>query len=584
MPARQTLTKLRLSEVFTARRFIDLSAQKGFVHCTMKQSLQLKLGQQLTMTPQLQQAIRLLQLSTLDLQQEIQEALESNPMLEVEEGFDSAGQSTDYDGSEADNADYTRQQEIASDIPGDSTIDFSASESYSATADSFQDGGDYKDSDSYGESESFTETESFGDTDVYGEGDSFSADSGDWSEAIPSDLPVDTSWDDVYQASSSGSSSNYDNEDNDFESRRAATDSLYDHLMWQLNLTPMSDRDRILAMAIIDAVEPSGMLSVSIEDIFEGLGTEIEDLELDEVVAVQHRLQQFDPCGVCSQNLSECLLVQLQQFDPKTPFLEPAKLIAKHYLQILGSRDYRQLMRRTKLKEAELSQAIALIQSLNPRPGDMIASGDTEYVIPDVFVEKRDGRWMVELNPEIAPRLRINADYASMVRRADSSSDNTFLKDNLQEARWFLKSLQSRNETLLKVASCIVEKQRGFLEYGPEAMKPLVLHDIAEIVEMHESTISRVTTQKYMHTPQGIFELKYFFSSHVSTDSGGECSSTAIRAIIKKLVNAENPKKPLSDSKITDLLAEQGIQVARRTIAKYRESLNIPPSNERKTI
>ena len=214
----------------------------------------------------------------------------------------------------------------------------------------------------------------------------------------------------------------------------------------------------------------------------------------------------------------------------------------------------------------------------------MIANGDTEYVVPDVFVEKRDGRWIVELNPDIAPRLRINSDYASMVKRADSSTDNTFLKDNLQEARWFLKSLQSRNETLLKVASCIVEKQRGFLDYGPEAMKPLVLHDIAEIVEMHESTISRVTTQKYMHTPQGIFELKYFFSSHVSTDSGGECSSTAIRAIIKKLVSAENPKKPLSDSKITDLLAEQGIQVARRTIAKYRESLNIPPSNERKTI
>ena len=542
----------------------------------MKQSLQLKLGQQLTMTPQLQQAIRLLQLSTLDLQQEIQEAIESNPMLEVEEGFDSPSQTTDYENNDLDNMDYSRQQEIAADSASGDT-DFNTGDNYSATLDNYQEYG------RYAEGESFNEGESFGD-DAYGESESFSADSGDWSEAIPNDLPVDTSWDDVYQASSSGSSSNYDNEDNDFESRRAATDSLYDHLTWQLNLTPMSDRDRLLAMAIIDAVEPSGMLSNTIEEIYEGMRDEFEELELDEVVAVQHRLQQFDPCGVCSQNLSECLLVQLQQFDPKTPFLDSAKLIAKQYLPLLGSRDYRQLMRRTKLKESELSQAITLIQSLNPRPGDIIASGDTEYVVPDVFVEKRDGRWLVELNPEIAPRLRINADYASMVKRADSSSDNTFLKDNLQEARWFLKSLQSRNETLLKVASCIVEKQRGFLEYGPEAMKPLVLHDIAEIVEMHESTISRVTTQKYMHTPQGIFELKYFFSSHVSTDSGGECSSTAIRAIIKKLVNAENPKKPLSDSKITDLLAEQGIQVARRTIAKYRESLNIPPSNERKTI
>lgn len=534
----------------------------------MKQSLQLKLGQQLTMTPQLQQAIRLLQLSTLDLQQEIQEALDSNPMLEVEEAFDAPAE--EFNGNDSasaaeDTSDYTRTQEVPADPnadSGDKLIDSYSSTTTSDTVDSFSDG----------------------DSDLYGDGDSFGDNNVEWNESIPNELPVDTSWDDVYQASSGNTSGNYDNEDGDFESRRAVADSIYDHLMWQLNLTPMSDRDRIIAMAIIDAVEPSGMLSTSLLDIFEGLSSDLDELEEDEVVAVQHRLQQFDPCGVCSQNLAECLLVQLQQFPASTPFLEQAKLIAKNYLPLLGSRDYRQLMRRTKLKESELSQAVTLIQGLNPRPGDIIASGDTEYVVPDVFVEKRDGRWMVELNPEIAPRLRINSDYASMVRRADSSSDNTFLKDNLQEARWFLKSLQSRNETLLKVASCIVEKQRGFLEYGPEAMKPLVLHDIAEIVEMHESTISRVTTQKYMHTPQGIFELKYFFSSHVSTDSGGECSSTAIRAIIKKLVSAENPKKPLSDSKITDLLAEQGIQVARRTIAKYRESLNIPPSNERKTL
>ncbi len=530
----------------------------------MKQSLQLKLGQQLTMTPQLQQAIRLLQLSTLDLQQEIQEALDSNPMLEVEEGYDSHSPA---DSGEGEDSDYPRQQEVAADANG-------------ADLDSgFNDKDTFADKESYAET-TYNETESFSDTDNYGD----SEPNTEWNESIPSELPVDTSWDDVYQSSHTSSSSSYDGEDNDFDSRRAVTDSLYDHLMWQLNLTPMSDQDRIIAMAIIDAVDPSGMLSVSLADIYEGLITELDELELDEVVAVQHRLQQFDPCGVCSQNLSECLLVQLQQFAPTTPFLEPAKLIVKQYLPLLGSRDYRQLMRRTKLKESELGQAVALIQSLNPRPGDMIASGDTEYVVPDVFVEKRDGRWMVELNPDIAPRLRINSDYASMVKRADSSSDNTFLKDNLQEARWFLKSLQSRNETLLKVASCIVEKQRGFLEYGAEAMKPLVLHDIAEIVDMHESTISRVTTQKYMHTPQGLFELKYFFSSHVSTDSGGECSSTAIRAIIKKLVSAENPKKPLSDSKITELLSEQGIQVARRTIAKYRESLNIPPSNERKSL
>jgi len=499
----------------------------------MKQSLQLKLGQSLTMTPQLQQAIRLLQLSTLDLQQEIQEALDSNPLLEMEEANDEPQTSSSEESSEE-----TGERQTAAETAGES-----ANQTTEPTAED------------------------------------------DWNEQIPQDLPVDTSWDDIYtNTSSSLPSSNYDGDDSDFESRRSSTETLYDHLMWQLNLTHFSDRDRVIAMAIIDAVEPSGLLSNSIEDIYEGIREGLQELELDEVQAVQRRLQQFDPVGVCSANLNECLLVQLAQMDPETPGLAAAKTVVQQYLPLLASRDYRQLMRKARLKEAELTVAIDLIKGLTPHPGDTIETSETEYVVPDVFVDKRDGRWRVELNPDIAPRLRINPDYASLIKRADSSRDNTFLKDNLQEARWFLKSLQSRNETLLKVATSIVEKQRGFLEYGAEAMKPLVLHDIAQLVEMHESTISRVTTQKYMHTPRGIFELKYFFSSHVSTDSGGECSSTAIRAIIKKLVAAENPKKPLSDSKITDMLAEQGIQVARRTIAKYRESLNIPPSNERKTL
>lgn len=498
----------------------------------MKQSLQLKLGQQLTMTPQLQQAIRLLQLSTLDLQQEIQEALDSNPMLEVEEVSEDADGKTDSAQSREDLA----RDELNANSAGQET----------------------------------TETATTGAPE-------------DWNESIPNDLPVDTSWEDIYQTAPA-SSSPTDDDNGDYDSRRGTTDSLHDHLMWQLNLTPMSDRDRIIAMTLIDAVEPSGMLASSLEDIFDGLKDDWEQLEFDELLAVQHRLQQFDPPGVASQNLSECLLVQLRQFPADTPYLEAAKTVVRYYLTQLGNRDYRQLMRRTRLKETDLSNTIALIQSLNPRPGDQIASGEVEYVVPDVFVDKREGRWVVELNPDTAPRLRINNNYAAMVKRADSSSDNTFLKDNLQEARWFLKSLQSRNETMLKVASCIVEKQRDFLEHGAEAMRPLVLHDIAELVDMHESTISRVTTQKYMHTPQGIFELKYFFSSHVSTESGGECSSTAIRAIIKKLVASETPRKPLSDSKITALLADQGIKVARRTIAKYRESLGIPPSNERKTL
>lgn len=509
------------------------------------------------MTPQLQQAIRLLQLSTLDLQQEIQEALDSNPMLEVAEEYGSGDSGNGADNSEAPlNAENPLNEGNPSSSETSPSQD--VTEPGVSAADSTQDKG-------AGDSEGPT------------------ADS-DWNEEIPSDLPVDTSWDEVYQSTPSGSGPSMEMEDSDFESRRGNTESLDDHLLWQLNLTPMSDRDRIIALAILDAVEPNGMLALRAEEIFEGLRESLEELEQEEVYAVLHRIQQFDPPGVASQDLSECLMIQLRQLPTDTPQLEAAKLVVNDYLSLLGSRDYKQLMRRTKLKEPELKDVVQLIQSLNPRPGEQIGSDETEYVVPDVFVSKREDRWVVELNPDIAPRLRINADYASLVKRADSSNDNTFLRDNLQEARWFLKSLQSRNETLLKVASCIVEKQRGFLDYGAEAMKPLVLHDVAEEVSMHESTISRVTTQKYMHTPQGIFELKYFFSSHVSTDSGGECSSTAIRAIIKKLIAAEDSKKPLSDSKITNLLAEQGIKVARRTIAKYRESLGIPPSNERKRL
>jgi len=523
----------------------------------MKQSLQLKLGQQLTMTPQLQQAIRLLQLSTLDLQQEIQEVLDSNPMLEVTEESGSTDAENQVNTASPE-PNVKNSDDNASDNPHDNINDNLNDTVESETST------DINNSDSLNNEIAQTDTE--------------------WSETIPTELPVDTSWDDVYQPSSPSSSQAAPPDDNDFESRNSSEESINDHLLWQLNLTPMSDRDRAIAITIIDAIENTGLLSNPIQEIFEGLEPHLEELELDEVVAVQHRLQQFDPLGVASQDLSECLLVQLHQQPKDTPHLKAAKLIVTQYLNLLASRDYRTLMRKSRLKEAELAQVVQLIQSLDPTPGHAVASGTTEYVVPDVFVDKREGRWRVELNPDIAPRLRINSEYASMVKRADTSSDNTFLRDNLQEARWFLKSLLSRNETLLKVASCIVEKQRGFLEYGDEAMKPLVLHDIADAVEMHESTISRVTTQKYMHTPRGIFELKYFFSSHVSTDSGGECSSTAIRALIKKLIAAENPKKPLSDNKITALLAEQGIKVARRTIAKYREAIGISASNERKRL
>ena len=499
----------------------------------MKQSLQLKLGQQLVMTPQLQQAIKLLQLSTLDLQQEIQEALETNPMLEVQDGSEAPEASGDAD--------------VTSDSESEHSEGMNGKEAEALL------------------------------------GDSSENDVSALSDNIPEDLPVDTQWEDVYQTHIGSSSAPSGEGDWDFDARNSNDDSLSDHLLWQLNLTRMSDTDRVIAMAIIDATDDNGRLTLPIEEIWGSLAPDLE-VDLDEAVAVLHRLQQFDPPGICAHDLRECLLVQLNQLTEDTPYLAEAKLIINRYMNLLGNRDYAQLIRRSKIREPELKQVLALIQSLTPNPGQSIGADNTEYVVPDVFVSKKNGAWTVELNPDIAPRLRINANYASLVKRADNSADNTYMRDNLQEARWFLKSLQSRNETLMKVATRIVEHQRGFLEYGEEAMKPLVLHDIAEAVDMHESTISRVTTQKYMHTPRGIFELKYFFSSHVATDSGGECSSTAIRALIKKLIAAENPRKPLSDSKITDLLADQGIKVARRTIAKYRESLVIPPSNERKRL
>jgi RNA polymerase sigma-54 factor len=305
---------------------------------------------------------------------------------------------------------------------------------------------------------------------------------------------------------------------------------------------------------------------------------------MDEVECVLKRIQMFDPIGSGSRSPQECLMVQLRQFSEDTPWLAEAKQLIEEYSDLLSSKDYRTLMRKSRLKEDQLREAMRLLQTLNPRPGSALVTKEPEYVIPDVSVTKKNGRWVVELNPDSLPKLSVNQQYAAMSRRAKNSSDSQFIRSHMQEAKWFIKSLESRNETLMKVANCIVQQQMGFFEHGPEMMKPMVLNDVAEMVDMHESTISRVTTQKYMHTPRGIFELKYFFSSHVATESGGECSSTAIRALIKKLVAAENPSKPLSDSKIASLLAEQGIKVARRTIAKYRESLSIPPSNQRKSL
>lgn len=511
----------------------------------MKQSLSLKLGQQLTMTPQLQQAIRLLQLSTLDLQQEIQQAVESNPMLELEDEFgDPPAPAADAAtaGTASGSDDFDEPTYPASDDP--QTLD----------------------------------------------------DSRDTS--IPEELPIDTHWDDIFQDGAGSGGTGSGDDDRDLDQRNSSESSLHDHLRAQLNLCRLSDIDRLIGEAIIDSIDDDGLLACSIEEICASVNAEQdagadpsadpadgpEPIEPDEVVAVLKRIQQFEPAGVGARDLAECLLLQLHQLPDDTPWLGAAQTLVREHLGLLGDRDFAGLGRRLKLPEDALAEVVRLIQRLNPRPGGAIASEAAEYIVPDVFVTRRNGRWHVELNADATPRLRINETYAALIRRADNSSDNVYLKDNLQEARWFLKSLQSRNETLLKVATRIVERQRGFLEYGPEAMKPLVLADIAEAVSMHESTISRVTNRKYMHTPRGIFELKYFFSSHVSTQAGGEVSSTAIRAIIRKLTAEENPRKPLSDHKIAAILAEQNIVVARRTVAKYRESLAIPPSNERKRL
>jgi RNA polymerase sigma-54 factor len=305
---------------------------------------------------------------------------------------------------------------------------------------------------------------------------------------------------------------------------------------------------------------------------------------MDEVEAVLHRLQDFDPPGVAARSPRECLIIQLRQLPGETPLRNLALELCLNQFELLAGRDYTQLKRRLKIDDDQLQGIILLLRSLNPRPGTSVADAEPQYVIPDVFVTRRDGGWHVELNPDSTPRLRVNPDYAKLIRRADQSEDNVCLKNHMQEARWFIKSLSSRNETVLRVATKIVEFQRGFFEYGEEAMKPLVLRDVAEALEMHESTVSRVTTQKYMHTPRGTYEFKFFFSSHVGTAEGGECSATAIRALIKKLIAAEKPNKPLSDNKLAQILDDQGIKVARRTVAKYRESMDIPPSNERKRL
>jgi len=496
----------------------------------MKQSLQLRIGQSLTMTPQLQQAIKLLQLSSLELQTEIQQTLETNPLLDQD---DNLGEITVID-LEAGKEGRANGEDITDFKAPASTISENRAE-----------------------------------------------------QRLPDDLEIDARWDQIYDnlpsSSSQSASLGSDNRDM-FENQAGEEDTLKNHLVWQLDCSHLSPLDHEIGLAIIDSIDDSGYLTQSIADIHEGLVSEHEELELDEIEAVLHLVQRFDPVGVAACSPGECMAIQLGQYDPETPHLAKALVLVDKYLEQLAGNDVALLKRRLQANDAELAEIIKLIQTTNPHPGHSISQNHAEYIVPDVYVNKHSGRWRVSINPDNAPKLRVNNQYASLIKRSDNSVDNTYLKDHLQEARWFIKSLQSRNDTLLRVANAIVKRQHAFLDYGEEAMQPMVLRDIAELLEMHEATISRVTTHKYMHTPRGILEFKYFFSSHVSTADGGECSATAIRAIIKKFVAAEKPEKPLSDNKIANLLGDQGINVARRTVAKYREALNIPPSNERKRL
>ncbi|MCB1957049.1 MAG: RNA polymerase factor sigma-54 [Rhodocyclaceae bacterium] len=492
----------------------------------MKPTLQLKLSQHLTLTPQLQQSIRLLQLSTLELNQEIEQALRDNPMLEREDGMEDHEPAPDQQAQRADDA--------------------------RSPAESGSDGG--------------------------GDG---GGDGGESMPETPREEPRDNEELGEWMSTSPGSSSPRDDDDDtDFQELQAAGTSLRDHLDAQVALTQLSDQDRALVRFMIEALDDDGYLSQPLEELVPLLPEELE-LDVDDLQIALRHIQNFEPAGIGARSPQECLALQLRGL-PESATRDMAMVIVTEHLELLASRDFNRLKRLLHCQDADLRAAHELILQLNPRPGARFAPNDTRYVVPDVVVRKLRNRWTASLNPDAMPKLRINQMYARILQQNRGSAAS--LAGQLQEAKWLLKNVQQRFDTILRVSQAIVDQQRQFFDHGEVAMRPLTLREIAETLDLHESTISRVTNQKYMATPRGIFELKYFFGSHVATDSGGAASSTAIRALIRQLVDAEDRKKPLSDAKIAELLGQQGIVVARRTIAKYRESLNIPPVSMRKTI
>ena len=477
----------------------------------MKHSLQLRLSQHLTLTPQLQQSIRLLQLSTLELNQELERILQENPLLERDD--DSREQPVTV----AETAARAADPEPATEAP--------------AT-------------------------------------DSPAAETDDAQTSVLDDAPLPGYRD--------------DGEEGEHQQIAAEAPSLRAHLLSQISLTNLSDRDHRLVALLIDSLDDDGYLTQSLEELVAFLPAELE-VGLDELQIALKHLQHLEPAGVGARSLGECLALQLATLPPDTPHLGEALETARNHLEVLAARDFTRLKKLLHCDDAALRATQKLITGLNPKPGRNFSSEETRYVVSDVIVKKSKGVWLAALNPDAMPRLRINHLYAEILQR-NRNGGSQQLASQLQEAKWLIKNVQQRFDTILRVAQAIVDRQRHFFEHGEVAMRPLVLREIAAVLDLHESTVSRVTTQKYMHTPRGIFELKYFFGSHVTTEAGGAASSTAIRALIKQLVAAENASKPLSDGQISEILSQQGIMVARRTIAKYRESLQILPANMRKSF
>jgi len=491
----------------------------------VKQTLQLKLSQHLTLTPQLQQSIRLLQLSTLELNAEVERILQENPLLERSEAEEEGAPAEVPLNGPGRVSDGTSQESSSSDTRSEAPSEAPASR------DEAPDIADFAD---------------------YGSGGD-----GDWG------------------GGSSG-------DDDEFFPQQVATSTLRDHLNEQLSLLNLPLRDRHIVTALIDALDDDGYLASPLEEIAELFPAELE-IEPEELSIALRFVQSFEPSGVGARDCAECLALQLKMLPPDTPHRADALKVVDGHLPLLANRDFTKLKRLLHTDDAGVRAVRDLIRTLNPRPGAAFAKAEANYVIPDVVVRKLRGQWVAALNEAAMPKLRLNRIYADILTRNRDSS-NQQLAAQLQEAKWLIRNVQQRFETILRVAQAIVERQRRFFEHGEVAMRPMVLREIADMLSLHESTISRVTTQKYMLTPRGTFELKYFFGSHVATDSGGAASATAIRALIKQLIGAEDPKTPLTDSRIAEVLGEQGILVARRTIAKYREALQIPPVNLRKAI